>query len=412
MLRNMANYFNQSIKEQTRPSQGKADACPVCDSYDNMVFCDLKNMPINVCVQWLSRRDALECPKGDIELTFCHGCGFIWNRVFNSERLDYSQNYENSLFFSPHYQQYTKKLVQRLVDSYDLKNKRVIDIGCGKGDFLSLICNAGKNHGVGFDTSYEGDCSNSDIEIIRDFYSEKYIDYEADMICSRYVFEHIEQPKTFLQMLRNTIIKRRPCVVYFEVPNVALIVCDLSVWDIIYEHCSYFSLNSLKRVFELCDFEVINICESYAGQFLCIEAVGSNGKVAGENKSASELEKMTSDVNSFVEKNREQLELWQTHLQDIRASGKRAVLWGAGAKGVSFFNILNIKDGIDYIVDINPRKHNKYIPGTGQKIVSPEFLRAYKPDVLILANLVYKKEISETVKSLGIDPEFMHMGIS
>lgn len=392
--------------------QGKASVCPVCDSCDSWVFCNLKDMPINVCVQYSSRSDALECPKGDIGLTFCHKCGFIWNRVFNSERLDYSQKYENSLLFSPHYQQYTDKLVRRLIDSYDLKNKRVIDIGCGKGDFLFLICNAGRNHGVGFDTSYEDDCNNSDIEIIRDFYSEKYIDYEADMICSRYVFEHIEQPKTFLRMLRKTIGQRRSCVVYFEVPNVSLIVRDLSVWDIIYEHCSYFSLNSLKRVFELCNFEVIDICESYAGQFLCIEAFGSNGEVVRENESTSELEEMTSNVNSFVEKNRKQLKLWQTNLQDIQTSGKRAVLWGAGAKGVSFFNMLNIKEGIDYIVDINPRKHNKYIPGTGQKIVSPEFLKAYKPDVLILANLVYKKEISETVKSLGINPEFMSIGIS
>jgi hypothetical protein len=69
--------------------------------------------------------------------------------------------------------------------------------------------------------------------------------------------------------------------------------------------------------------------------------------------------------------------------------------------------MLGITDQIRYVVDINPRKQGKYVPGTGQQIVAPEFLREYRPEVLILANTVYKSEIQKTVKALGINPEFM-----
>ena len=385
--------------------------CPICGSKDISVFFDLLDAPVNVCIQWPTREEALRCPKGDIKLAFCRACGFIWNLVFDPTPLDYTQTYENSLFYSPLFQEYTNALVQRLINRYDMRNKDVIDIGCGKGDFLFLLCKLGNNCGLGFDTSYEGiddDSETSDyVTIIRDFYSEKYAEYQGDLICSRYVFEHIEHPKAFLKMLRNTIGDRQHVIVYFEVPNVSLILRDLSVWDIIYEHCSYFSLNSLKRVFTLCGFDILDLYESYEGQFLGIEASPCNGQSRPSDRSEDNLREITNEVDSFVDNNRKRLESWQKNLEDLETTGKRAVLWGAGAKGVSFLNMLEVKDQIQYVVDINPRKRGKYIPGTGQQIVPPEFLQNYKPDFLILTNAIYKEEIRKTVKSLGIGPEFM-----
>jgi FlaA1/EpsC-like NDP-sugar epimerase len=104
---------------------------------------------------------------------------------------------------------------------------------------------------------------------------------------------------------------------------------------------------------------------------------------------------------------RKRLESWQKNLEKLEATDKQAVLWGAGARGASLLNMLKVKEQIRYIVDINPRKHGKYIPGTGQQIVPPEFLQTYKPDVLILTNPIYKEEIQSTVKNFGINPEFM-----
>jgi SAM-dependent methyltransferase len=386
--------------------------CPVCDSKDVSVFFDLLEVPVNVCVQWPTGDEALQCPKGDIKLAFCRECSFIWNLVFDATRLDYSQIYENPLFYSPLFLEYTNTLVQRLISRYNLRNKDVIDIGCGKGDFLFLLCKIGNNRGVGFDTSYEStdddrEASNR-FTIIRDFYSEKYAEYKADMICSRYVFEHIEHPKTFLKMLRKAIGGRRQVIIYFEVPNVSLILHDLSVWDIIYEHCSYFSLNSLERIFTLCGFDVLDLYESYEGQFLGIEATPSVGQSGPSNQPADNLQDFTKEVDSFVDNAHKQIRSWEKNLEALKANGKRAVGWGAGAKGVSFLNMLKVKDKIQYIVDINPRKHGKHVAGTGQKIVGPEFLRGYQPDVVIVMNPIYKSEIKQMVKEHDLTPQFLY----
>ena len=377
-------------------------ACPVCASGDIRTFFELADIPVNVCVQWHSREKAIACPRGDIKLASCKGCGFIWNSVFDASKLDYTQAYENSLFFSPRFQDFSNSLVRRLIDRYGLTNKQVIEIGCGKGDFLRLFCTMGNNRGIGFDTSYEGGADDERITVIRDFYSKKYANYGGDLVCSRYVFEHIDKPAVFLNDIRR-IIGDNGSIVYFEVPNVSLILRNLSIWDVIYEHCSYFGIESLSYIFKLCGFTILDVYESYEGQFVGIEARPSdkNGNIK------SDAGKVASDVESFVHNYLKQLELWQNKLEAIENAGKKVVVWGAGAKGVSFLNMLKLGEKIEYIVDINPRKHGKYIAGTGQKIVSPDFLSGYNPDFVILPNPIYRDEVGKTIKALGVDAEIL-----
>jgi hypothetical protein len=86
---------------------------------------------------------------------------------------------------------------------------------------------------------------------------------------------------------------------------------------------------------------------------------------------------------------------------------KRAVIWGSGSKCTGFMTTLSIENEIEYVVDINPRRHDKYIPKFGKKIVSPEFLKQYRPDVVIIMNAVYLKEIQRDLNSMGLNPEVM-----
>lgn len=385
--------------------------CPICDAKDVLVFFNASTVPVNVGIQWATRQEARQCPKGKVKLAFCRSCNFIWNTQFDTANLDYTQDYENSLFHSPLFRQYSNELAQSLISRYSIRNKTVIDIGCGKGDFLFLLCELGNNSGIGFDTSYKGDSidrpASKHVKIIRDFYSEKYTEYQGDLICSRYVFEHIPEPKAFLKMLRNTLGDRSQAIIYFEVPNVSSILRDLSVWDIIYEHCSYFGASSLKRVFTLCGFDILGLYESYAGQQLGIEATVGYGQSEKAGRLINSFEDTAQLVGHFCSNVRGHLETWRKRLAKLKIHDRRAVLWGAGAKGVSFLNMLEIKDQISYVVDINPCKHGKYIPGTGQKIVPPEFLQSYRPNTIIMTNNIYKSEIERILGGLGIQPEFM-----
>jgi len=385
--------------------------CPVCNSVVTSVFYEMTNVPVHIGVQWPQKDMALNCPKGDIRLTFCRNCAYVWNSAFDPALVEYSEAYDNSLHFSPLFREYALSLATRLIDRYDVRNKNVIDIGCGKGDFLVLVCEQGNNRGVGFDTSYEGERVEHDlgerITFIQDYYSEDYAAYAADLVCCRYVFEHIYDPKEFLTMLRRTLGNRLDTAVFIEVPNLQFIIRDLSIWDIIYEHYSYFSDVSLLNVFLLCGFDNCEVNPTYDSQFLTIDALPSKERLQIDFSKRDGLIEISDSVDRFAENAKNKLSDWQEIQARIEKKGQRAVVWGAGAKGVSFLNVLNLQDQIEFVVDINPYKQGKYIGGSGQQIVAPDFMREHKPDVIIVMNSIYESEIRQMVTDLGLEPEFL-----
>jgi hypothetical protein len=382
--------------------------CSLCSSLLLSTFYKVSRVPTHIGILWKRKDEALGCPRGDIELAYCNNCGFISNTAFDPSMITYTKEYDNSLHFSKRYHDYAKSIAQRLIKEYQLYNKKIIEIGSGKGDFLSLLCEIGDNYGIGFDPSYHGDSycvgSGNRITIIEDYYSETYSYYHGDLICSRNVFEHIPNPLEFLKMLRIIINGKNNTILYFEVPNVLLILKDLSVWDIIYEHCSYYGITSLEKGFNLSKFNTIKLSQGFGDQFISIEATPAKSIGKSLVNNSDDLRELDALVKEFSYKCKIKLKMWQDRLKQIEQNNEKTVVWGAGGKTISFLNILNVKDQINYVVDINPRKQGCYIPGTGQKIILPEELKEYMPDTIIIMNSIYQQEIQNYINSLGLSP--------
>jgi len=328
------------------------------------------------------------------------------NIDFEPSLLEYTQAYENPLHFSPCFQDYAQSLAERLVEQYDLHNKDILDIGCGDGYFLHLLCQLGNNRGVGFDPAYveqeKYSALRDRLNFVQDFYSERYKDYQGDLVVCRQVLEHIHNPKGFLKMLRRAIGNRVDTRVFFEVPNATQIFRRLFVWDIIYEHYSHFTSLSLAHTFAASGFRVCELTEEFEGQFLCVHVrPGDQGALYSDHEHPGEVNRIASDTASFAANYKSKVEMCRHKLEQIEGKGQLVVVWGAGSKGVSFLNTL--KDlQIEYAVDINPRKQGMYIPGTGQQIVRPEFLREYQPDIIVVMNPLYRREIQQLTKKLGL----------
>jgi len=351
--------------------------------------------------------DALNITKGDIELTLCKECGHVFNSTFNPKLMEYSGSYENSLHFSERFREYINWLADRLIVRYALYDKKIAEIGCGQGDFLRLVCEKGGNTGIGFDPSYRQDQDSSGkqkaIRIINDFYSGQLSGCQADFLVCRHVLEHIYNPQSFMSMINRTVDKQLGVNLYFEVPSLLWTLRDLSIWDIIYEHYSYFSSHSLSQLFIRCGFNVHAIYETYGKQFLCIEASKSKYKTNSLDLDRNSVRGLENYVVDFTEKFQNKVDEAKKMLAYLKRAKKKIVLWGAGSKGVTFLNILNITDQIRHIVDINPRKHGKYIAGTGQEIVPPVFLKTYRPDYIVVMNPIYLNEVRQYAnKELGL----------
>ena len=385
--------------------------CPVCNSNDINVFAEITGMPVYCNRLWSTHEGAVKAPKGDIHLGYCSHCGHVFNTAFDPTLMDYDEEYDNSLHYSSRFQRYAEALARRLVKDYDLHEKDVIEIGCGKGDFLAMLCEYGENRGLGFDPSYEADRElkkkSSRFRVIQDYYSEPYHDHTADLICCRHVLEHIEYPCEFLKSVRKTIGEQSQAIVFFEVPDVMYTLNDMGVWDLIYEHCGYFTRKSLDYAFNTCGFKTLKLETVFEGQFLCIDAKPT----ANGNSLADRLDHRENPygrlINEFSQKYHSKKKRWAEELDRLASAGKKVVIWGGGSKGVTFSNALKASELLSYIVDINPHKQGKYVPGTGQEIISPESLADFIPDVIIVMNPNYLSEVKHRVEQLKISPQFL-----
>lgn len=386
--------------------------CTADASTDVHVFFNIDRIPVFNNILWDTPEQALKAKRGDMSLAFCATCGHIYNTRFQPELVEYDVAYENSLHFSPHFQQFITDLSADLIERYDLHGKNIIDIGCGKGDFLKLICQMGSNTGFGFDKSYEPTPEDQQLEhvhFIQDFFTEAYSDYQADMIVCRHVLEHIQYPAEFLRGIRDTVGDRLDTVIFFEVPNGLYTLRDMGIWDIIYEHCSYFTPHSLINLFVQNGFDVHRVQEVYGGQFLTLEATPSISAMGSSVEAEQSLENLATLVQVFSDKYTQKSHFWRTNIEQFRVGKEKVVIWGTGSKGVTFLNVMHSEDVIDYAVDINPRKQGRYVAGSGQKIVAPEFLSEYQPDVVIVMNPLYMDEICSTLDQLGVTARYYSM---
>lgn len=384
----------------------RTQRCPNCGQAGLSSFYEVKNVPVHSCLLMPSRKEASEYPTGDVKLGFCQACGFISNVSFDPGVHEYSQRYEETQGFSPTFNAFARSLAQRLVDKYDLHGKDILEIGCGKGEFLALMCELGKNRGIGIDPAYVPQRLSSEaahrITFFQDFYSQKYAHLAADVIVCRHTLEHIAPTGEFLRTLRQTIGDRTETLVFFELPDTMRILKEGAFWDIYYEHCSYFTAGSLARLFRAAGFDVLDLQLDYDKQYILLTAKPAQGPTEPRLELENDLQEVTAAVDNFKTTCKQRLDLWHDSIEDFTSRKQKAVIWGSGSKGVAFLTTLGLGDQIEYVVDINPYKHGKYMPRTAQMIVPPEYLVEYRPDHVIIMNPVYVPEIERQMDELGL----------
>jgi SAM-dependent methyltransferase len=360
-------------------------------------------MPLIGCLFAHSFSDALAAELGTLDLVQCHECTHIYNRAFEPERVRYVPGYENALGFSAHHRAQLTARVDQLIHNHRLKKKFIAEIGCGDAEFLSQLCNRGNNVGIGYDPSQISRTFRTGggaVEVRSEAFTAQNHN-PVDFICSLHVLEHLHE-------LRDTLLHARTILKptgggYFEVPNGRTIFRERHIWDLTYEHFSYFTPQSLHRALSDAGFSVSKVDSDFGGQYLCAEVVADN--VSAPPPTEEELEHYRTFPEAFASI----LTQWKDWISSLTAEGRRIVLWGAGTKAVGLLNMLHTSSDheIEYVVDINPRKSGRFVPGTAQQIVSPEHLRVYRPDVVVVMNPEYVSEIQTTLRSVSVQCELL-----
>ena len=397
-------------ERKVAPSPGST-RCPLCGCTDLVPVSEIPDVPVFCNVLWPSAAAACGAPRGDISLCYCPSCTHLHNRSFDATQVEYQPNYENSLHFSERFNEFASALARRLVQSHDLRESTVVDLGCGRGDFLRLVCAEGASHGIGFDPSYpeeappEGAEEGLGVEILPREFGPRDHHLRPDLVCCRHVLEHVVDPRGFVADIHAWLVDHSSeTILYFEVPNARYTLEQGGIWDLIYEHHSYFTLESLSRLFFDTGFDVLAAGQAFGGQYIYLEAKVSSAssRAAAARRDAASRRALELSVESFGQAFESHLDRWRHRLREAGAARRSISVWGAGSKGVTFLNAVDQDHSVRSVIDISPRKHGKFVPGTGHRVAPPSALVGSACDTLIVMNPLYTTEIRTMLNKLGI----------
>jgi hypothetical protein len=373
------------------------------------MFYRVQDVPAHSCLMLSSRQEALAFPRGDIELGFCNGCGFIGNVRFDPGLNRYSASYEETQAYSPRFLRFLDEMWEEQIARFGLgPGMTALEIGCGKGEFLVGLCEKSGSAGVGLDPAYRPERTRSAalerMTFIRDFYGPRYAHLQADYVCCRHTLEHIAPVRDFVRLVRETIGDRRHVNVFFELPDMERVLQQGAFWDVYYEHCSYFTRGSLARLFRAAGFDVRRLYKAYDDQYLMLEAQPAAAPTDPLLPQENDLATISSLVGRFQRQVGKRLQSLAETVAQHRARGHRVAIWGSGSKCVSLISSLRLGPELVAVVDINPNKHGKFLAGSGLEIVSPDTLRSLRPEVVLVMNSIYTDEIRHDLAARSLHP--------
>jgi SAM-dependent methyltransferase len=362
-----------------------AAACLICGHDRSDPLVERSAIPVFQNAVYADPAAARGAMLGDLAFRRCAACGFARNTAFAPERLTYGPGYENSQSLSPAFQAHLRERAQACAALLEGRSAPVIvEVGCGQGDFLPYLSEAFRTRGkvrlYGFDPAWRGAEGGGvgGARVSRRLFDESALPAGrvADLIVSRHVIEHIADPAVFLAGLRRCAGPDTRLAI--ETPDVDWIVRTGAFHDFFYEHCSLFTAAALDQALSRAGFLVTRLERLFGGQYLWAEATAAPRVEA-------------TDFGAYRA-------TWNAALADAAARGP-VVVWGAGAKGASFVQLLDpAAERIAAVVDINPAKQNRFLGGGGHPVLSPEAAGALRPRTVFVMNPLYAGEVEDYLR--------------
>lgn len=381
-------------------------SCLACGDSAPEPFIHIGAVPIQCTALYDDPDAAREAPQAEVDLVLCPTCASVSNAAFEPDLVPYDGDYENSQLFSPKFRDYATDLARRLVSDHDLASKPVVEVGSGKGEFLAMLAEAGVGRATGYDPTYGGEIDDADpsfdIRLLRTNFDQSTVEEPPGLVCMRHVLEHLADPVEVLTSIRSAVRGDPTCVLYVEVPDAAFTFTRAGLWDVIYQHCSYFSAVSVEFVMHRAGFGAIDVQSVFDGQFLAVEGRPTD-LTERTHDLAEQVERTLAALRPFAGEYRQLVEQWRERIDTWQGDGRTVALWGGGAKGVTFLN--SVAGHIDAVIDVNPRKQGRYLPGTGHEVIGPDSLSGVTPSVVIVMNAAYEAEIRKSLADLGLKPE-------
>jgi SAM-dependent methyltransferase len=357
--------------------------CIICENKNLQELFFANNQELSRYGLRSSESSENQSPLMTLDIRRCDNCGLVFNADFKYDLVDYeSEEIQEARGFSPKYKKFMDESSLELNNLIDLNGKKILEIGCGDGYFLSAFSE--KSICMGYEPSPERNIAiKRGISVLGHYFDwTESVDLKCDFVIMRQVLEHLPDPLSMIKAIKNVLMKSNEYgYLYIEVPNSNKTLESLRFADFYYEHCLYFTTGSLVNLLEKSGFYVISCKEVFDGEVLSIIARCNKIEISRQNFG----EAVTNAVNN---------------INRLTQSGLKVVGWGSSGNGPSFLNLCKINsDLVRYVIDSDKRKQGKTIGGTNQIVVPPDILIENPSDVVIIFSQFHKADIFSEIKN-------------
>lgn len=379
-------------------------ACPACGAPAAEPFVTLAGLPVHGTAVLDTPDAARAVAVGDQDLCLCACCGLVFNRVFDPGLLDYTGAHEESQHHSARFAEYAATVSAEWVARHGLTGQRLVEIGCGAGDFAVELLAAGAGRVTGIDPHFGPERVPAHLAerlvALPKFFAASQVEPGTAAIVCRHTFEHVPALAEF----GAEIVAARVPTLLAEVPDLGRILAEGAFWDLQYEHCSYFTPATLAAYLHRIGFGSVEARLTYDDQYVVAEATLREGP-----RPAVDIAALETACAAFAASVRRQVQTWGAWLDERGAAGDPVVVWGGGAKGLTFLNVLAAHaDPVAAVVDINPGLQGHFMAGLGLPIVAPADLASAPPRAAVLMNPVYRAEVRAMLDELGLGATELH----
>jgi len=410
-MNHLANY-NNTEKIKSICANSKYGTCRFCKNELETIFIDLGMSPLSNSYLKHDQLNNLE-PFYPLITFACNSCYLVQLLQYESCNVIFS-DYAYFSSYSNTWLEHSKKYADMVTEKIQLNNNSlVIELASNDGYLLQYFKNknipvlgiepaqnvarAAKEKGIPTIARFFG------MDLAQELVGEGK---KADLIIGNNVLAHVPNINNFVAGMK--VLLKPNGIITMEFPHLLQLI-KFNQFDTIYhEHFSYFSLISVQNIFEHHGLKIFDVEQiSTHGGSLRIYASHSESRSICVSDRVElllfiETDYGLKDIHTYVKFSKKIKDIKFSLLKgliNIKENGKKIVAYGAAAKGNTLLNYCGIRtDFIDYVVDLNPYKVGKFLPGTHVPIKSIEKIKEDRPDYVLILPWNIKKEIIEQIK--------------
>jgi 2-polyprenyl-3-methyl-5-hydroxy-6-metoxy-1,4-benzoquinol methylase len=384
--------------------------CRFCKTELEHVFIDLFNSPAS---NSFLTKEQLNEPEVfyPLKVYTCSNCFLVQideykksDAIFNNEYVYYSS-------YSTSWLAHAKQYVELMTERFGLnKSSQVIEIASNDGYLLQYFKQ--KNIpvlGIEPTANTAQVAEEKGIKSIVDFFGVRLAEtlvskgIQADLLLGNNVLAHVPDINDFVGGMK--IILKSQGIITMEFPHLMQLVENNQFDTIYHEHFSYLSFHTVKKIFEARGLELFDVDE--------LSTHGGSLRIYAKHKEDS-TKKISNNVNALLNKEEDRGMLSLSYYNNFqqkalriklaltdfvvkqKKAGKSVAAYGAAAKGNTLLNYCGIKsDLIEFVVDANPHKQNKWLPASHIPVVHEDYLKQIHPDYVIILPWNLKAEITK-----------------